>query len=251
MNLRFAYSSLFWPNKELERNLALLAPNGFEGWETRESLDWLGPPQRLNRLCRDAGIEIAAVTGPNASRSIADEAHQICKRRIEYAADLGVALYMTKGPAHGKISPTPDAELDTIARVYEALAEHGQRLGVTVTYHPHEKHFVDSTEEWRSFMSRLKTCRLCLDVMHAVLWNYDPIQAAQDFASRISYIHLHGRNSQQPADLDDGPLCDYGQFLSAVENVGFSGWVVVIPGGQRPALESVQKNRTVLRNFGY
>ena len=89
MTLRFACSSLTWPDEELERNLALLAPSGYEGWETREPLDLLGPPRRLLRLCADAGIEIAAVTGPNATRSIADPAHQVCKRRIEYAADLG------------------------------------------------------------------------------------------------------------------------------------------------------------------
>ncbi len=251
MPLRFAYSSLMWPYEELERNLALLVPNGYEGWETRESLDWLGTPQRLRRLCESAGIEVAAVTGPNVSRSTEERAHQICKRRIEYAADLGVELFMTKGPSHGEVSPTPSEELACIAAVYEDLAEHGDRLGVTVTYHPHEKHFVDSTDEWRRFMPRLNKCRICLDVMHAVLWEYDPCQAARDFADRIAYVHLHGRNGETPSDLDDGPLCDYAQFLSTVEQVGFSGWVVVLPGGRRPAEESMRRSREYLRGLGY
>ena len=252
MTLRFACSSLTWPHEELERNLALLAPSGYKGWETREPLDFLGPPRRLLGLCADAGIEIAAVTGPNATRSTADPAHQICKRRIEYAADLGVRLFMTKGPGHGEVSPSPDAELDGIAAVYEDLAEHGDRLGVSVTWHPHENHFVDSAGEWRRFMRRLKTCRLCLDVMHAVLWGCDPAEAAREFAGRIAYVHLHGRKGKEPGDLDDGPLCDYGRFLSVLEGeLGFSGWVVVLPGGRRPAEESLRRNRGYLRGIGY
>ena len=192
------------------------------------------------------------MTGPNVTRSTADAAQQICKRRIEYAADLGVGLFMTKGPGHGEVSPAPEGELDRIAAVYEDLAEYGDRLGVAVTYHPHENHFVDSAAEWRRFMPRLRVCRLCLDVMHAVLWGWDAAAAAREFAGRIAYVHLHGRKGEEPADLDDGPLCDYAGFLGTLEKeLGFSGWVVVLPGGRRPAEESMRRNRDYLRGLGY
>lgn len=253
MPLRFAYSSLPWPQAELEAHLGRLAETGWQGWETRESLDWLGTAGRVRRLCAAAGIEVAAVSGPNVSGSADDPAHTISRRRIEFAADCGAPLFMTKGPRHGDTAPTPDAELDRIARIYDDLAEHGERLGVTVAFHPHVNHFVDSESEWRRFMPRLRACRLCLDMSHAVLWGVDPSQAARDFADRIAYVHLHDKltRDNRAGDLGDGPMCDYGNFLRTLEAVGFGGWIVVVSGGTREAIASLRVNRDYLRGLGY
>ena len=253
MTLRFAYGSLPWRRQDLEPNLGRLAAAGWEGWETRESLDELGTPSRLLRICAAAGIEIAAVSGPNVSGSLAAPAHQECKRRIEFAADCGAGLYMTKGPGHGESRPSSDAELDRVAAVYEDLAAHGERLGVTVAWHPHVNHFVDSEAEWNRFLQRLRRCRLCLDMAHVVLWGFDPAQAVRDHAGCIAYAHLHDdlTRDNTAGDLGDGPMCDYGEFLRTLEQVGFDGWVVAVSGGTRDAVESMKINRAYLRNLGY
>ena len=250
MSLRFAYSSLNWLREELERNLALLAPNGWDGWETRESLDCLGTPSRVRRICENEGIEVAAVTGPNVSREADQSGHEISKRRIEFAAELGVGLFMTKGPGHGDVTPTPDEELDRVAAIYDDLAEHGHRLGVSVCFHPHIRHFVDSAEEFSRFVPRLLSCRLCLDMSHLVFWGLDPGQAARDHADRVAYVHLHDWVDDQPVDLGDGPMCDYRAFLSTVEEL-FSCWVVTCPGGKRSAADSLRINRDYLRGIGF
>lgn len=253
MTLRLAYSSLPWRGRNLEGNLGHLAENGWEGWETRESLDELGTPARIQRVCADAGIEIAAVSGPNVDGKLDSRAQQMCKRRIEFAADCGVGLYMTKGPGHGDNQPSSDGDLDRVAAVYEDLAAHGDRLGVTVTWHPHVNHFVDSESEWDRFMPRLSRSRLCLDMAHVVLWGFDPAQAARDHAARIAYVHLHdGLTRQNTAgDLGDGPMTDYGEFLRSLEEVGFGGWVVTVSGGTRDPVESMRINRAYLRRLGY
>ena len=254
MSLRFAYSSLPWKRQNLEHNLGMLAENGWEGWETRESLDDLGTPTRLLRVCADAGIEIAAVSGPNVSAGPeAEAAQERCKRRIEFAADCGVGLFMTKGPAHGPTSSSTDAELDQVAAIYEDLAAHGDHLGVRVAWHPHVNHFVDSEQEWKRFLSRLQLCGLCLDMAHVVLWGSDPAQAARDHAGQIAYAHLHDNLTRQntAGDLGDGPMCDYGLFLRTLEEVGFDGWVVAVSGGTRDPLESMKINRAYLRSVGY
>jgi len=253
MTLRFAYSSLPWKGQNLERNLGHLAAAGWEGWETRESLDELGTPSRILRVCAAAGIEIAAVSGPNAGDSPDGPGHELCKRRIEFAADCGASLYMTKGPGHGAVQPSTDADLDRIAGVYEDLAEHGDRLGVTVAWHPHVNHFVDSDGEWDRFLRRLQRTRLCLDMAHVVLWGFDPAQAARDHAGQIAYVHLHddlGRDNTA-GDLGDGPMFDYGQFLRTLEEVGFDGWVVAVSGGRRDPLESMKINRDYLCGVGF
>ncbi len=254
MTLRFAYSSLPWKGKDLELHLGQLAVNGWEGWETRESLDDLGTPARITRICALAGIEIAAVTGPNVSVGEGELLSQErCKRRIEFAADCGVGLFMSKGPAHGETTPSTDAELDRIAGLYEALAEHGERLGVRVAWHPHVNHFVDSLQEWDRFLSRLQRCGLCLDMAHVVLWGFDPAQAARDHVDRLAYAHLHDNLTRDntAGDLGDGPMCDYGLFLRTLEDVGFDGWVVAVSGGIRDPVESMRVNRQYLRSVGF
>lgn len=252
MSLRFAYSSLPWRGENLEANLGRLAEYGWQGWETRESLDQLGTPTRLLRVCADAGVEIAAVSGPNVGADLDAPAQELCKRRIEFAADCGVGLYMTKGPGRGS-DDTTDADLDRVAGVYEDLAEHGERLGVTVAWHPHVNHLVDSQAEFEGFMRRLDRCSLCLDMAHVVLWGFDPSQAARDHADRIAYAHLHdalGRDNTA-GDLGDGPMCDYGEFLRTLVSTGFDGWVVAVSGGQRDPVESMKINRDYLRALGF
>ena len=74
---------------------------------------------------------------------------------------------MTKGPGRLDRSTT-SADLEMMAAVYEGLAMFAEPLGVTVTYHPHINHLVDSTDEWQRFMTRFHRCRLCLEMSHAV-----------------------------------------------------------------------------------
>ena len=250
MALRWAYSSLKWPLEDLERNLGLLVEHGWEGWETRESLDWLGTPKRLKQMCERIGIEIAAVSGPNVPMSREDHAFTINKRRIEYASDLSVRLLMTKGPG-SKDHPTSDEELRRIAGLYNELARHGEPLGVTVCFHPHINHFVDSKEEWVRFMPMLDACRLCMDMSHAVRWGYDPVEATTAYADRISLVHLHDEKDGEGADLGEGPMCDYAAFLTAIQETGYDDWVVACPGGQKPTEQSIVANRAYLKSIGY
>jgi sugar phosphate isomerase/epimerase len=257
MSFSFAYSGLHWKEPRLERLLPLASGAGWQGWEIRQSLDWLGSPRRVRGLCRDADIDVAAVCGPNATLSTADPVHQIGKRRIEFAAELEVTTFMTKGPGRGQLVPegesaASDELLDRMAAVYEDLAAYAAPLGVTVTFHPHVRHLVDSADEWKRFMVRLDQCRLCMDMSHAVFWDYDPVVAVGDFAERISYVHLHDDRDGAGVDLGEGPMCDYAAFLARLEEIGYGGWITVCPGSaDRPEEERLRINREYLTGLGY
>lgn len=251
MAYKLAYSGLFWEAPHLERELAVLQEAGWDGWEVRQPLDWLGTPGRVRKLCERFGVEVAAVCGPNATLNVDDPSHQINKRRIEFAAELGVATFMTKGPGRRQ-RVCSDQELDQMAAVYEDLAVYGDTLGVCVTFHPHINHLVNSEEEWKRFMHRLNACKLCLDMSHAVHWGYDPVQAVHDFTSRIAYVHLHDFKDGKTVELGDGPMCDYSAFMGALESIGFTGWVTVCPGEvERTEEEKMRINRAYMRSIGY
>ena len=251
MPFRFAYSALFWQHPDLERELPALRQHGYDGWEMRLPLDWVGSASRLRRICREADTEVAAVCGPNVADDLHHPNQQMCKRRIEYAADLGVGLYMTKGPGRGG-RDTTDADLDRMAEAYEDLALYGEKLGVEVTFHPHIRHRVDSWDEWRRFMGRLRHCRLCMDMSHAVHWGKDPVEAVEAFAPTIAYVHLHDFKDGRTVELGRGPMCDYRAFMESLEKIGYDGWVTVCPGEEEGAEEEKMRvNREYLRGIGY
>lgn len=235
----------------MERELAALQAAGWDGWEVRQSIDSLGTPVRVRKLCERFGVKVAAVCGPNATLSVEDPSHQANKRRIEFAADLGVKIFMTKGPGRGEQTCT-DQELEQMAMVYEDLAVYGERLGVSVTFHPHINHLVNSESEWKRFMMRLDACKLCLDMSHAVHWGYDPVQAVRDFAARIAYVHLHDFKDGKTVELGQGPMCDYPAFMAALEEVGYAGWITVCPGeATGMEEEKMRVNREYMRIIGY
>ena len=253
MAFPLAYSTLKWKTPNLEQDLALLVEHGWQGWESRQSLDWLGSAKRVSRICRDVGIGISAICGPNATLEASDETHEMNKRKIEFAADLEVPLFMTKGPGRMDL-PTParDEDLDKMAAVYEDLAEYGRPLGVTVTFHPHINHLVDSEGEFRRFMTRLDTCRFCLDMSHLVLWGMDPVQAVHEYADQIAYVHLHDYKGDIPSDMGDGPMCDFKAFLKALEEIGYADWITVCPGNtDRTEKQQMEVNRTYMKKLGY
>jgi sugar phosphate isomerase/epimerase len=251
MSFPLAYSGLHWQTPNLEQNLVHIREAGWEGWEARQSLDWLGSACRVRRICDAVGIKVAAICGPNVTLSTTDPDHEINKRRIEFASDLEVPTFMTKGP--GRLdSPTTDDDLDRMAAIYEDLAIYAEPLGVTVTFHPHTGHVVDSADEWKRFMTRLDRCRLCLDMSHAVHWGYDPVQAVYDYRDRMDYVHLHDHKDGRNVELGEGPMCDFPAFLEALADVSYKNWITVCPGGTaRTDEDKMQINRAYLKSIGY
>jgi sugar phosphate isomerase/epimerase len=101
------------------------------------------------------------------------------------------------------------------------------------------------------FMPMLDACRLCIDTSHAVRWRYDPIDATQAYADRISLVHLLDEKNGEATDIGEGPMYDYAAFLTASQETGYNDWIVVCPSGQKPAGESIVSNQACLMSLGY
>ena len=50
MALKMGYATLRWRQPDLAKALPELKKAGWDGWEGRLSLDWLGPPKRLKQV---------------------------------------------------------------------------------------------------------------------------------------------------------------------------------------------------------
>ncbi|MEZ4678175.1 MAG: hypothetical protein R2932_28560 [Caldilineaceae bacterium] len=62
MSFKLAISTLRWKNPDLEPRLAAPKESGWDGWECRLPLDWLGTPQRVRRICENVGLPMVAGT---------------------------------------------------------------------------------------------------------------------------------------------------------------------------------------------
>lgn len=47
---------------DLEKALAELKATGWDGWECRLPLGWMGSVKRMQRVCDDAGVPMAVVS---------------------------------------------------------------------------------------------------------------------------------------------------------------------------------------------
>ena len=167
MAFKFGYSTLRWQTPDLEPLLVQLKEAGWDGWEMRQSLEWVGTPGRVRRICENVGLPVVVVTAQGLPIDKDREQMELNKRRIDFAAEVGADCFMFMGAA----KPTDhDAGYDHIAAladVSEDWAEYAAQFGLEVCYHIHTNTTVDSIEDWAKYMSLLRQCKLCIDVSHS------------------------------------------------------------------------------------
>ena len=268
MAFRLSYSTLRWKNPDLEQALDELKQAGWDGWEARLPLDWLGTPQRLRRVCENAGLPLVVYTASGSPDNRDWENVQQNKRRMEYAAEVGADcfMFMNGGKPDGR--PVSQDDLRAAAEGAELWAEYAAGMGLELSYHIHTNLLVDSSEDWRTYMSLLDKAKLCIDVSHAQLWGYDPVASIRDFQAQLNYIHLQDyASTSQRADGYYLPVwCDVGQAVNVdfvavrevLEEIGYNRWVTAVPGepipGADDAISEAKRSRRMveyLKGIGY
>jgi sugar phosphate isomerase/epimerase len=268
MSFQLGYSTLRWKNPDLEPALDALAEAGWDGWEGRLPLDWMGTPQRMRRICENAGMPLVVLTANGTPDNRERENVERNKRRIEFAAEVGADCFMfMNGPKPEGRKVTND-DLKAAAEGAEAWADYAATMGLELSYHIHTNLLVDSIEDWQTYMSYLDKAKLCIDVSHAQLWGCDPVDSIRDFRSQLNYIHLQDYAST--SRREDGwylPVwCDVGQagnvdfpaVRAVLDETSFSRWVTAcpgepIPGADDPLSEAKRSRRMVdyLKGIGY
>jgi len=267
MAYRLGFSALRWRTPDLEPALEALNKAGWDGWEGRLPLDWLGTPARLRRICENAGMPMAVFTANGTPDSRDRENVERNRRRIDFAAEAGADcfMYMTGRKPEGR--PVAEEDIRMAAEGAERWADYAAQYGLEISYHIHTNTLVDSVDDWKLYMSLLQRARLCIDVSHAHLWGYEPGQAIRDFRHQLNYVHLQdyasttraedGRYLPVWCDVGQAESVDFRSTLKALGDIGYERWVTACPGdpipGDGPAEEASRSAGMVsyLRDLGY
>ena len=262
--MKLGYCTITWREPDLERCLAELAAAGWEGWECRLPLDWLGSPARVRRICDAAGMPLAVYTAHGNPEDSSWGNREANRRRIEFAAEIGADCFMfMTGPKPPDRAVIP-ADLQAAAAAADAWAEYGAACGVELSYHIHTNTLVDSAADWRRYLGMLERARLCIDVSHSQLWGVDPVAAIREFFPRLNYVHLQDYSSTsrapdgsyQPVWCDVGATAavDFPAVMAVLTELGYRRWVTACPEhGDEPLAEARRSRATrdYLRRLGY
>lgn len=163
---------------------------------------------------------------------------------------------------------------DLAAGVTRALEE-CRGAGFEPTFHHHTTSHIEAPWEIDRLLE-LTDIGLCLDTGHLLVGGGDPVQALDDWGSRINHIHVKDCRTdvireivaeRAPSEevwrrhafcrLGEGDL-DLDTFLKGVLALGFEGWLVVEQDGildeawpVEQAFEDQTHNRQFLRRLGF
>lgn len=268
MPLKMGYATLRWREPDLERALPALKDAGWDGWEGRLPLDWMGPAKRLKRICDAADMPMCVFTA-SGSPDNTEWAHvERNKRRMEYAAEMEVDCFMfMSGPKPEGRAVSAD-DIKRSAENADAWAEYAEQFDLELSYHIHTNLLIDSAAHWTQYMNQLGKAKLCIDVSHAELWDYDPVEAINDFWTQLNYVHLQDYSSctvRRPGAYNpvwvavgEGECLDFKAVLKSLDKSNFTRWVTSCPGeppeGGQDAVAEAKGSasmRQYLRDLGY
>ncbi|MDP6017777.1 MAG: sugar phosphate isomerase/epimerase [Candidatus Latescibacteria bacterium] len=245
MGLKMCYAALRWRSPDLPAALAALKESGWDGWEGRLPLDWLGPPSRVRRVCAEAGMPLLVYTATGSPDNREAENVEHNRRRMEFAAEMEADCFMFMNGPKPEARPVVDDDVRAAAEGAEEWAEYAAGLGLEISFHIHTNLLVDSAAHWKLYMSCLRKAGLCIDVSHAQLWGYDAAQSLRDFRAQLNYVHLQdyasctrgedGRYNPVWVSVGEAECMDFGGVMGTVEEIGFDRVVTCCPG--EPAYE--------------
>lgn len=250
MAFKLGFATLRWQEPDLEPALEALKEAGWDGWEARLSLDWMGTPARIRSLCARTGLPLAVLTAIGTPDAGDPRVFEINKRRMEFAAETGCDCFMymcRQAPAE---RPATGEEIERAADAADEWAEFAAGLGLELSFHIHTNHTVNAACEWATYMHRLRVAKLCIDVSHAHLWGCDPVASLRQYQAQLNYVHLQeytsvdiqGNRWYYPewVDVHVPGHMDFPAIRATLEEMGYSRWVTACPGQPIPGADSPQ-----------
>ena len=217
-----------------------VSATGYAGIQLRASAAkrWEQEPAALRALLAEKRLAFPVLSSggvPFADAAARDSfAMHVANARFAKAAGGRYLQVVDERPENA----TPDAT--DYARMGRLLTELGQRVadvGMTLVYHNHMGALGEHPTEVARILDATdaRAVQVLLDIAHWQAAGGDPVQAVQQYASRIAVVHL--KDLEQPApngrvgsyrfrELGAGRVA-IPQVLAALARSGFSGWSIV------------------------
>ena len=240
MAFKLGYCALRWREPDLEPALEALKEAGWDGWECRLPIEWLGTPNRVRKICEKLDMP-ACCFSARGGAELPDHAHQeLNRRRMDFAGEVGANcfLYMSGRPPGDRAATEED--IIKSAAAADAWQDYASQYDLELTYHIHTNLLVDSVDDWKLYMANLKKAKLCIDVSHAELWGYDPVQSLKDFRDQLNYVHLQdysectvrerGNYNPKWVAVGEAECLDFQGCAEVLKDTSYDCWVTSCPG---------------------
>ena len=235
------------------RVLAEVRQAGYAGIELGVNVEDLGGVDATRRLFDEHGLEAVRI-GSSAP----------LREGLAKMKQLGVACLMVGTPGR-KQFPNGVPPAEEYAKVSQELEEKAkislEEFGIPAALHNHLWTMAESRDEVDRLFEGTRYLHLLLDIAHLKGADGDPIQAIRDYGDRIACVHVKDwdstRYSEDPFDpgfveLGKGNVgLNIPGCLTALGDVGYTGWLTVELDTSDTPLESNTYNREYLRDLGY
>ncbi|MGH9431678.1 MAG: sugar phosphate isomerase/epimerase family protein [Terriglobia bacterium] len=270
------YATISWPRDQFEHALRTISQLGFQG---TQMLGWVeeayagSKEEELLNLVHQLKLEPVALSASEVRVDPANPVDQSARLR-QYAVFQqkmgGKYLQVTDaGKPDGKYS---DDQFHALGARMNDLGRVAEEYGLGLGYHPH----FGTYGETRKGLGRVLAAtdpdrvKLIADVAHLTLGGSDPAEVIRTYQERMIFLHFKDvpRNIAQLARRDPNLVrreryhfCEIGQgvvnfpaIMSALRDVGFTGWIVVELDGYRVPRggpdESARTNCKAVRKLG-
>lgn len=232
--------------EDLAGVLATVAEAGYDGVETGDLSEHIGPEALRRELASRGLVLVGTHAGFDACRSDAD-------RLADYTLQAGGRYLMCSGVGDRSRGL---AAYEEAAAVMNEVGERVARKGLVFCYHNHSWEF--ERFEGRPALERLyeltdpEVVKLCVDTCWVYHGGEDPAEFIRRHRDRVAVLHLKdlvGEPGTGPvtfAEVGEGVL-DFASILEAVEGADVEWAVVEQDRTSRSPAESVRMSRRYLK----
>lgn len=217
---------------DLFENMDTAIRLGYDGIEfhTRENAP-LDLERMANHDCRIAMLVTGRVF-TQGGLSLLDDDPTPCidamKTYLDKAARLGAGIVL--GWAKGNVPKDGDREtyLNKLGQQLQILNSYGKQVGAPIVIeviNRYEVNIFNTAKETLDFIEKfgLDNCYVHLDTFHMNIEETDPYEAIRLCGKKLGYFHVADNTRLYPGS---GQL-DFEKMLSALEEIGYDGWVTV------------------------
>jgi sugar phosphate isomerase/epimerase len=172
------------------------------------------------------------------------------KKVLALSYDLGPRVVIVQAGHVPEKADDPRAGL--LSEALRALAAHGDRTGATLALETG----LESGQALAAFLDRFDTgsLRVNLDPANLLMNGFDPYESARALHGKVAHAHAKdarqatANRTAQEVPLGHGDI-DWLLFAGVLEEIGYSGWLVVEREGGDQRVADVEAGVKFLRRF--